>query len=103
MSDPDVDDALPGRKLWASRIPIRELIGLLAGPGPLLRYSDGGGADLVTYHGHVPNEDISQLCDKGWLCSMNGTYRLTNEGRVAYIRSTDEMQDGKLRAPEPNP
>lgn len=99
MSDRDVDDALPGRKLWSSSVSIRDLIGLLAGPGPILRFSDEGGADLVTYHGHVSNEDISCLCDNGWLYSMNGTYRLTDEGRVAFNRSTDELGNGKLIAP----
>jgi len=79
---------------------LKDAVGLLATQGVVCRYSDDGGCDLVTHHGHLTNEEINYLCDAGFVYSMNGTYRLTDEGRLAYLRSTDELQDGVLRPPE---
>jgi predicted transcriptional regulator len=86
-------------RLWSS-MPLSDIVALLADAGPILRYGEDSGADLVTHHGHISNEDLNQMIDEGWLYSMNGTYRLTDEGRAAYIRSTDEMGDGKLISPK---
>jgi hypothetical protein len=88
-------------RLWSS-MPLRDIVELLAGPEAILRYGEDSGADLVTTHGHVTNEDLAQMIDDGWLYSMNGTYRLTDEGRIAYFRSTDELGDGKLIPPNPS-
>lgn len=78
---------------------LKDAIGLLAQGGVVCRLNDGGGCDLVTHHGHLSNEEVSYLCDAGLVYSMNGTYRLTDEGLAAYFRSVDELQDGILRAP----
>lgn len=76
-----------------------DVLATMASQGVVCRFNDGGGCDLVTFHGHVTNEEISYLCDAGFVYSMNGTYRLTDEGLRAYLRTTDELQDGVLHPP----
>lgn len=46
-------------------------------------------------------DDFDVLIHRGWLESManGGSYRLTDAGKLAYLRSTDEMGDGKLTHP----
>lgn len=45
------------------------------------------------------------LCREGWLESMpnGGTFKLSDEGLRAYLRSTDELGDGTLVSPLPRP
>jgi hypothetical protein len=86
-------------RLWSCKLSVSDIVELLAGPDAILCYSEESGADLVTPHCHISNEDLISMLDAGWLYSANGTYGLTDEGRLAYLRSTDEMGDGKLIAP----
>ena len=44
-------------------------------------------------------EQVSRLIREGWLESFNGGYRLSDDGKKAYLRSTDELGNGKLVAP----
>ncbi len=88
---------------WSSQPAFRDLIGLLAGNEAVLRYSDDGQCSLFTPHGRVNNTDIVRMLNNGWLDSYNGGYRLTDAGRLAFMRSTDEMGDGKLYSPEAKP
>lgn len=46
---------------------------------------------------------IEQMIRDGWLESFNGGYRLTDAGRLEWMRSTDEMGDGELRPPSREP
>lgn len=99
----DVSKALPiGPDYggWCGPLKLEAIIGLLAGPDARLVYSDdGNGADLVTVHGHITAPDINRMLNNGWLESGNGCYRLTDGGRLAFLRSTDELQDCGLVAP----
>lgn len=78
---------------------LKDAISLLAQTGVSCRFSDDTGCDLVTYHGHLTNEEVNYLCDAGYVYSQNGLYRLTDAGRGAYFRAVDEMQDGVLCPP----
>lgn len=49
--------------------------------------------------GRVRSDTISRLLDEGWIEGRNTCYILTDAGRKAYLRSTDELGDGKLVAP----
>lgn len=83
---------------------IRKIIGALA-TGFTLRCNDNGGYDGYSYvvekrEGfEITGWLVEKLLREGWVNSRNGWYELTDEGRKAYLRSTDEMGDGKLRAP----
>jgi hypothetical protein len=67
--------------------------------------------DLGGYDGHdywvdkserfrlIPPLDV--LIRDGWIEGGGGsTWKLTDKGRKAYLRSTDELGDGKLYVPE---
>ena len=45
--------------------------------------------------------DLADLFHRGWLVSMpnGGTCKLSDAGLQAYVRSTDELGDGKLLHP----
>lgn len=47
----------------------------------------------------VLDTTVVNMIRDGWLESFNGGYRLTDAGKCAYMRSTDEVGDGKLVAP----
>lgn len=49
--------------------------------------------------GRVRGDTIERLIREGWVQSYNGGFSLTDEGHRAYMRSTDELGDGKLIAP----
>ena len=75
-----------------------DVISLLA-QGVTCRLTADHGCELVTHHGSLSNEELIYLCEAGFVYSMNGTYRLTDDGRASFFRASDEMQDGVLRAP----
>jgi hypothetical protein len=65
---------------------IRELSG-----GAVIRATDEGDGysyKLITHHAQLPSSQIVSLLDKRWIESMNTVYRLTDEGKKAYLRST---------------
>jgi len=49
--------------------------------------------------GRVRSDTINRLIAEGWIESRNTCYILTDDGRKAYLRSTDELGDGKLIPP----
>lgn len=84
---------------------VKHIIDKLAQVGWTIRADSGRDYDapeywLVSGEGErVLSEEIEQLIRDGWLESFNGGYRLSDAGRQAYMRSTDELRDGKLYVP----
>lgn len=74
--------------------------------GHLLRVTNLGGHDGREYRiekreGFDLMVPLAQLIREGWIEEMgNSTWRLTDKGRLAYLRSADELGDGKLYVPE---
>lgn len=56
---------------------------------------------LVTFHAEVSTTQVEQLSRAGWLAGFpnGGGAWLSDAGRAQYIKSTDEMGDGKLVSP----
>ena len=76
---------------------IEELIQLLA-EGAKIRWDDGQ-CNVVKFYGTACN--IEQLIQEGWIVSGTGSsyYKLSDDGLKAFLKSTDEMGDGKLISP----
>lgn len=49
--------------------------------------------------GKVRSDTINRLLTEGWCETRNMCLILTDAGRAAYLRSTDELGDGNLIAP----
>lgn len=51
--------------------------------------------------GRVRGDTLQRLLDEGWLKGFpnGGGFWLSDEGHKAYLRSTDELGDGKLVPP----
>lgn len=85
---------------------VKQVVERLA-TGFIIRAEDLGGYDGHDYwlekseRHRMFADQISRMIQDGWLDSFNGGYRLTDEGRKAYLRSTDELGDGKLYLPFP--
>ena len=79
---------------------IAHIAGLLADGQTWFRYTSDD-VELITPH-RFDHVAFNHMLRHGWLENTAGCggYRLTDEGRIAYIRSTDEMGDGKLVDPE---
>jgi hypothetical protein len=79
---------------------LRDTIGELAS-GALIMWNDGA-PRLVRHLPQPPSHIFDVLIHRGWVESLaNGSgYRISDAGKLAYLRSTDELQDGKLRHPE---
>lgn len=86
---------------------LRDVIERLAQAGWAIRSHDLGGHD-----GHewrleraesfpLSHADVERLRREGWLApsGAGSNYVLSDAGRLAFIRSTDEMGDGVLRLP----
>jgi hypothetical protein len=81
---------------------IAEMIQALASGAVIRSESDGyDGPDYFLDMGspRIRGDVIEKMIREGWLSSFNGGYRLTDEGLKSYLRSTDEMGDGKLVQP----
>lgn len=81
-----------------------EIIEAMAG-GARIIVTGGRGYDGDEYELRGPGvpltqSDIIPLLDKGWIYSSNTAYFLSDEGMKAYLRSIDEMGDGKLVDPK---
>ena len=80
----------------------KDVIAHLASGAKLRRHGDDGTeVELVTFHDVVTPDQWNRLADGGWLKGFanGGGAWLSDEGRRAYLRSTDEMGDGKLVPP----
>jgi hypothetical protein len=74
----------------------KELLGLLV-DGYVIQAHDLLGYDgyeyrLVKYGREVTSGQISRMLDRGWVNSSNTSYRLSDEGKKEYLRSTDELR-----------
>ena len=78
---------------------MREVIERLAS-GYSMRDDDELGFVVAKTAGKVRSDTIGKLMNGGWIERRNGCWTLTDEGRKAFMRSTDELGDGKLIAPE---
>lgn len=76
---------------------VEEIVQCLASGWSLL--GDDGDYFVTRNAGKVRGDTIRRLIDEGWIYSQNTCYRLTDEGHKAYLRSTDELGDGKLTPP----
>lgn len=83
---------------------LRKVVEALA-TGFLIRVIHHGGHDGYSYEVQkcerfeIRGFLIEQMIKQGWLDGFNGGFRLSDEGHKAYMRSTDELGDGKLIAP----
>lgn len=78
---------------------VEDIVPLLAGD---YRMRDDGDYLYLTHiAGRVRDDTLRRLLEEGWIKSFpNGCgFELTDEGRKAYMRSTDEMGDGVLHPP----
>jgi hypothetical protein len=67
------------------------------------RLGDEDGDYFVTRTaGRVRSDTINRLLAEGWCETRNRCLILSDAGRAAYLRSTDEMGSGKLIAPSVN-
>ncbi len=91
MADEHTSETVEDRSL---RDAIRELAS-----GAVLRLDSEGDPVLVRDLPQPLNMEV--LFHRGWLTSMpnGGTFKLSDAGWLAYMRSTDELEDGKLRHP----
>lgn len=83
----------------------RQVITALAGGGRIV-CKDEGGFDgysyrLVMSEVEISSGQVNRLIDEGWIYGSNTAYFLTDEGKKSYLRSTDELGDGRLLAPKP--
>lgn len=78
---------------------IKHIAGLLAGGEARFRYTDDD-VELVTVH-RFDHAAFNHMLHHGWLESTTGCggYKLSDAGKLAYLRSTDELGDGKLVDP----
>lgn len=81
-----------------------ELIREMAG-GSFISVKDLGGWDGYEYELRragklITSSQLNRLIDAGWLRSSNTAYFLTDEGMKSFLRSTDEIGDGRLVAPQ---
>lgn len=79
-----------------------EVIAHLASGSDLLFDNNRSGAEIVTRHGSVTTDQVNRLGKAGWIkwFPSGGGAGLSDAGRAAYIKSTDELGDGVLCDPE---
>lgn len=76
----------------------RQVITEMAGGARIVCHDEGDGYSYELVRTSVPitSSQVRRLLDEGWIYSSNTAYFLTDEGKKAYLRSTDEMGDGRL-------
>lgn len=69
--------------------------------GATLRVDDDGQYALVRSFGRISATAYMRLADAGWLHGFanGGGAWLSDKGRLQYIKSTDELGDGRLVSP----
>jgi hypothetical protein len=81
---------------------LADIVQLLAQSDHRIHVVDEGGFDGYSYRLQGPSWDVSatfeQLLRDGWIepATIGRGYVLSDRGRVAYLRSTDELGDGAL-------
>lgn len=81
---------------------LRDAVGDLASGCQLVLEDDCGNSWRMVAPVKQPQGDVlSHLFHCGWLETMpnGGTCKLSDAGKLAYLKSTDELGDGKLIAP----
>jgi uncharacterized protein affecting Mg2+/Co2+ transport len=76
---------------------VDEIVALIQGEYRLV--DNDGEAFVVHTAGKVRDDTINRLMMEGWIERGNRHWKLTDEGRKAYLRSTDELGNGKLIPP----
>lgn len=82
---------------------LKEIVRLLVRSGFRLEYADGwNGHRICGPDTPVTAQEVSFLADHGWLKPMpnGGGAWLSDDGRKAFMRSTDELGDGELKSPK---
>lgn len=71
----------------------KEIIERLAGGARIVATDEGDGYSykIIDNESVVSGSQVIQLLDKGWIYSSNTAYFLSDEGKKAYLRSSDEM------------
>lgn len=79
---------------------LAEIVGALAS-GARIRLDRDCQPELIMPSPKLDGITWDRLCHHGWLDTMpnGGTFKLSDAGLLAYLRSTDEMGDGKLIDP----
>ena len=62
---------------------------------------DGYAYELVRGEITLTSSQVNRLIDEGWIYSSNTAYFLTEAGKESYLKSTDELGEGRLLAPKP--
>jgi Zn finger protein HypA/HybF involved in hydrogenase expression len=77
---------------------LKEIITYLAQPGSRIMYLETGGGAICGPEQPLTSTELHQLAARGWLHGMpsNRGAWLSEEGRAAYLQSTDEMGSGEL-------
>lgn len=82
---------------------LRDAIGELASGAYVATEDDEWGFSykLVKPVAQPDGDDFTVLIHRGWLegCANGGSYKLSDAGLRAYLRSTDELGDGRLVHP----
>jgi hypothetical protein len=86
---------------------LKDVIERLAQSGYSIRVEDQGGYDGYeiwvkrTEGVRITQHELDSLKKEGWIEPYGaGGYKLTDEGRKSYLRSTDEMGNGELVPPK---
>jgi hypothetical protein len=86
---------------------LKEVISRLAQPGYAVRVHDNGEYDGYSVYVErtegvqITGRELEMLKADGWI-EFDGprSWKLSDEGRKAWLRSSDELGDGVLRAPK---
>lgn len=81
---------------------IAHIAALLAGGAYFRNVGEWNDVELVAGY-RFDRAAFNHMLHHGWLVSTTGCggFELSDAGRAAYIRSTDELGDGKLVDPSP--
>lgn len=79
----------------------RDAVGDLAGGAYFRATGPGMQLELVQPIAQPKGDVVDRLIHYGWLESLanGGGYRMSDAGKIAYLRSTDELGDGALVDP----
>jgi len=94
------------RKDLGQPLDLKEAIGMLVQPNFRISIDDLGGYDGYeiwirrTEGMRISQRELDMLIKDGWLEAYGAhSWQLSDAGKKAWLRSTDELGDGKLRSP----